>query len=125
MDVPDVGIMFLGSMYPGSTYMHAFEAMTSALSGDWRWIESMRDHEMVGSQLVNNPGFRPNPLRDRRPILASVSFKSAGAKVASATGCTDAATIISEWEPVVLDRHVADPTRWWSASPRSSPSPPA
>lgn len=110
MDVPDVGIMFLGSMYPGSTYMHAFEAMTSALSGDWRWIESMRDHEMVGSQLVNNPGFRPNPLRDRRPILASVSFKSAGAKVASATGCTDAATIISEWEPVVLDRHVANPT---------------
>ena len=102
MDVPDVGIMFVGSMYPGSTYLHAFEAMTSALSGDWRWIESLRDHEMVGSQLVNNPGFRPNPL-NRRPVLASVSFRSAGAKVAAATDCDGATTIISEWEPVVVD----------------------
>ena len=101
MDVPDVGIMFVGSMYPGSTYLHAFEAMTSALSGDWRWIESLRDHEMVGSQLVNNPGFRPNPL-NRRPVLASVSFRSAGAKVAAATDCDGATTIISEWEPVVV-----------------------
>ncbi len=99
VDVPDVGIMFLGSMYPGSTYMHAFEAMTSALSGDWRWIESLRDHEMVGAQLVNNPGFRPNPLRNR-PMIAAVAFKSTGAKVAAATGCSDAATIISEWEPI-------------------------
>jgi len=104
VDMPDIGIMFLGSMYPGSTHLHAYEAMTSALSGDWRWIESLRDHEMVGAQLVNNPGFRPNPLRALRPVVASVSFRSTGAKVATATGCTDAATIVSEWTPVNAER---------------------
>ena len=60
-DEPGVGIVFLGSMYPGTTYADALDCMSSALSGDWRYIQSLKDHEMCGSQLVNNPGFRPVP----------------------------------------------------------------
>ena len=99
VDVPEIGVMFLGMLYPGTTHEQAFECMTSALSGDWRWVESLGDHEMVGSQLVNNPGFRPNPLRP--VVLASVSFRSEGtAKVASLGQCAVPEAIFSEWTPL-------------------------
>lgn len=100
VDVPDIGIMFLGMLYPGTTHEQAFECMTSALSGDWRWVETLGDHDMVGSQLVNNPGFRPLPHRP--VVLASVSFHQRGhAVVASASGgCDVPAAIISEWTPL-------------------------
>jgi len=101
-DHPPYGIMFLGSVYPGTTFVQAFEAMTSALSGDWRWIESLRDMEMVGSQLVNNPGFRRNPLRAYTAGLAvlptrfevSFAFERVGARVAAAS-CAETDRIVS------------------------------
>lgn len=60
VDTPD-GIMFLGMMVHGSTRLDALTCMASALSGDWRWVESLKAYEMAGSQLVNNPAFRPLP----------------------------------------------------------------
>ena len=63
VDEPGVGILFLGSLWPGQTFGDTVEVMASALSGDWRYIKSLNDYEMCGSQLVNNPGFRPVPAR--------------------------------------------------------------
>lgn len=60
VDTPS-GIMFLGMMAPGSTRLDALTCVASALSGDWRWVESLNGYEMAGSQLVNNPAFRPIP----------------------------------------------------------------
>lgn len=60
IDTPD-GIMFLGMMVPTSTRLDALTVMASALSGDWRWVETLNAYEMAGSQLVNNPAFRPLP----------------------------------------------------------------
>lgn len=105
VDSPPDGIVFVGSIYPGTTYMQAFECMTSALSGDWRWVQSLNDYEMVGSQLVNNPGFRPNkmasPARLASVVPLRVStisrFFDVGAKVASA-GCSDSDRVVSVWE---------------------------
>jgi len=105
VDSPPDGIVFVGSIYPGTTYMQAFECMTSALSGDWRWVQSLNDYEMVGSQLVNNPGFRPNkmasPARLASVVPLRVStisrFFDVGAKVASA-GCSDSDRVVSLWE---------------------------
>ena len=105
VDSPPDGIVFVGSLYPGTTYMQAFECMTSALSGDWRWVQSLNDYEMVGSQLVNNPGFRPNkmasPARLASVVPLRVStisrFFDVGAKVASA-GCSDSDRVVSVWE---------------------------
>lgn len=58
----DDGIVFLGSMWPGSTVGDAFECTTSALSGDWRPISTLGGaYELVGAQLVNTPGLRPRP----------------------------------------------------------------
>lgn len=86
------GILFLGSLYPGSTARDVHEVQSFALSGDWRWIESFNDHEMVGSQLVGNPAFRPNLWKLGR--VAAVSFTPVipehAAMVASADcGCDD------------------------------------
>ena len=108
MDIPPHGIVFCGSMYPQTSFVDAVECMTSALSGDWRWIESMRDYEFVGAQLVNNPGFRPNRLNRARlaalvptRLSSSVSFFDIGAHVASAS-CSGTDTVRSFWsEPEV------------------------
>jgi hypothetical protein len=48
-----------GALSPGLDILTLIEIEGSALSGDWRWIDQLRNHEMAGSQLVNTPGFRP------------------------------------------------------------------
>ena len=110
IDLPPVGIVFCGSLYPGTTHEQVFEVMTSALSGDWRWIESLNDWEMCGSQLVNNPGFRPNPLKITSFNVADLvqlrsnsaaGFYDIGAKVASVDCATD--RVVSSWTPVRPD----------------------
>lgn len=67
------GVIFLGAMWPGTTIADALEAIASALSGDWRWVQTLRAYDMAGSQLVNNPGFRPNPLNTNYAITASMA----------------------------------------------------
>ncbi len=60
-DRPDLGgIVFLGSMWPGTTPADVITARASAISGDWRWVDSLKGYDFAGSQIVNNPGFRPN-----------------------------------------------------------------
>jgi hypothetical protein len=101
------GIIFVGSMWPGTTQRDALEVMTSALSGDWRYIASLKGYEMVGSQLVNNPGFRPVP---RAKTAAAFTIMMVTPRVASA-GDLVADQVIGEWvvedEPVTLNE-VAD-----------------
>lgn len=110
IDLPPHGIVFVGMLYPGTTNRQMFDCMTSALSGDWRWIESMRDWEMVGSQLVNNPAFRPNPAKVRKLRIAgdasnvvplrrnsAAGFYDIGAKVASLDGGCASARVVSHW----------------------------
>lgn len=86
VDTPN-GIMFLGSMWPGSTRFDALTAIASALSGDWRYVESLGAFEMAGSQLVNNPGFRPVP---RRAALFAVT---------AAMGSNNGA-VIGRWDSI-------------------------
>lgn len=78
IDTPD-GIMFLGVMAPGSTRLDALTVTASALSGDWRWVETLKGYEMAGSQLVNNPAFRPLPLMGADFAITA----SLGARVAA------------------------------------------
>jgi hypothetical protein len=100
VDSPEAGgIVFVGSMYPGSTNRDALECLSCALSGDWRWVQALNDYEMVGSQLVSNPGFRPVPGRVR---MAALRFVSQGAKVAAAV-CGGVERIVGEWTPVHVD----------------------
>jgi hypothetical protein len=75
-DRPDLGgIVFLGCMWPGTTNADALLAKASALSGDWRWVESLGAYDLAGSQLVNTPGFRPNRKRDWQIArLSSLNF---------------------------------------------------
>lgn len=67
------GVIFLGAMWPGTTIAHALDAIASAISGDWRWVQTLKAYDMAGSQLVNNPGFRPNPLNTQYAITASMA----------------------------------------------------
>lgn len=101
MDSPEHGgIVFVGSMWPGTTQRDALEVMTSALSGDWRYIASLKGYEMVGAQLVNNPGFRPVP---RAKAAAAFTVMLVSPKVAAA-GSIEADRVIGEW--VVADTAV-------------------
>ena len=95
VDAPDHGgIVFLGSMWPGTSQRDGLEVMASALSGDWRWIQSLNDYEMVGSQLVNNPGFRPVPGRTK--VAAAFGVTMYQPKVAS-VGEVTAEQVVGEW----------------------------
>jgi hypothetical protein len=74
-DRPDLGgIVFLGAMWPGTSDTDRMLVRSSALSGDWRWVESLGGYDMAGSQLVNVPGFRPSRRYVTVPRLASMSF---------------------------------------------------
>jgi hypothetical protein len=93
VDAPEQGgVLFLGSMWPGSTNRDMVEVLASALSGDWRWIQSLNDYEMVGAQLVNNPGFRPVPAGARRASAAFVAYRPAVTASASTPP-----PVIGEW----------------------------
>ena len=74
-DMPELGgIVFLGSMWPGTGVAEEILARASALSGDWRWVENLRSYDMAGSQLVNNPGFRPSSYEPRQfAVVASMA----------------------------------------------------
>ena len=99
------GILFLGSMWPGTTNRDVVEVVASALSGDWRWIQSLNDYEMVGSQLVNNPGFRPRP--GMMPVRAALEFTAVRpAVVASASG--GPAPVLGVWEAAPMSEIVTE-----------------
>lgn len=60
-DVPGVGIVATGALWPGLSKRDAIEAMGMAVSGDWRMVQSIGSRDMAGSQLVNAPALRPLP----------------------------------------------------------------
>lgn len=109
-DRPDAGgIVFLGSMWPTASELDVVEARASALSGDWRWVESLGGHDMAGAQLVNNPGFRPN--RQRRNAMLSLGVMNfAVAASLAAPGGMENVALRGTWTPqpgstyAVLDR---------------------
>lgn len=109
VDRPDRGgILFIGSMWPGTTVEHAIECASSALSGDWRWIQSVKGYDLCGSQLVNNPGFRPVP---GRPHVAAFGVTMGQPRVAAA-GVVEAEAIRGEWHsieaPLTVGQQVAE-----------------
>lgn len=78
IDTPH-GIMFLGSMWPGSTIADGVNVAASALSGDWRYVRNLSGYDMAGSQLVNNPAFRPARRRSAEfAVTASLGNAAIG-----------------------------------------------
>lgn len=105
IDSPESGgIVFVGTMWPGTTERDALEVMTSALSGDWRYIASLKGYEMVGAQLVNNPGFRPVP---KAKTAAAFTVLMVAPRVASA-GHVVAEQVVGEWVPDIEPVSLAD-----------------
>jgi hypothetical protein len=94
-----VGVLALGALEPGRTLGDVVGIVGGAVSGDWRYVASLGDHELVGAQLVNNPAFRPNPLR--LPKRDGMQFAVAAALD------TPLSPIISDWEPDPLDKILA------------------
>jgi len=102
VDSPEAGgIVFLGSAQPGLTYADVYDTLSSAVSGDWRWIPALGSYEMVGAQLVNSPGFRPVP-GGKRVRAAAINFLSGGPKVAAAK-CGGGEQVYGEWVPIELE----------------------
>lgn len=93
-DMPELGgIVFLGSMWPGTGIAEVILARASALSGDWRWVETLRNYDMAGSQLVNNPGFRPSSYGPRQfAVVASM-----------APGHASPDVLRGAWQPQIVD----------------------
>lgn len=74
-DVPGVGVVSVGAMWPGLTKRDAITAMGMAISGDWRHVASLGARDMAGSQLVNAPALRPLPHgAQRRPEYRPMRF---------------------------------------------------
>lgn len=81
-DVPGIGVVAAGAVYPGHTVGDAITVMGMAISGDWRMVQSLGERDLAGSQLVNVPALRPLPhgVKRRagyrpqlfRPIAASL-----------------------------------------------------
>ena len=93
VDSPEAGgIVFLGSAQPGLTYADVYDTLSSAVSGDWRWIPALGGYEMVGAQLVNNPGFVPCPAASVCGRLRSTFCRAVRKwllpSVAAASRCT-------------------------------------
>lgn len=107
VDSPDKGgILFLGSMWPGTSNRDVIDVVASALSGDWRWIQSLNDYEMVGSQLVNNPGFRPIP--GKMPVRASAAFVALRPAMVAGVSEDGPAPVRGVWEPAGVVEVLAD-----------------
>jgi hypothetical protein len=107
VDSPEKGgILFLGSMWPGTSNRDVIDVVASALSGDWRWIQSLNDYEMVGSQLVNNPGFRPIP--GKMPVRASAAFVALRTAMVAGVSDDGPAPVRGVWEPAGVVEVLAD-----------------
>ena len=103
-DLPGVGVVAVGAIEPGTTKWEGISAMSSALSGDWRYVQSLRQHEMTGSQLVNNPAFRPVPRRQQARYAVTAALPEEFAVTAGMCAeCADEALaeapMIGQWEP--------------------------
>lgn len=53
----DYGIWAAGALWPDATELMVAKVAASALSGDWRYRPEFGLYDMVGSQMVNVPGF--------------------------------------------------------------------
>lgn len=85
-EVPGVGVVAVGAMWPGLTKRDAITTMGLAISGDWRHVGSLGERDMAGSQLVNAPALRPLPHGvSRRPGYRPMRFLP----VAAALGTAD------------------------------------
>jgi hypothetical protein len=74
-DVPGVGVVAVGAMWPGLTKRDAITAMGMAISGDWRHVASLGARDLAGSQLVNAPALRPLPHGvERAPSYRPMRF---------------------------------------------------
>lgn len=95
-DVPGVGCVAVGALWPGVTKRDAITAMGMAISGDWRHVHSIRDRDLAGSQLVNAPALRPLPHGvDRHPAYRPMLFRP----VAASLGGAPDDVVFGEWVP--------------------------
>ena len=67
-DVPGIGVVAVGALWPELTKRDAITAMGLAISGDWRHVASLGPgvRDLAGSQLVNAPALRPLPHGSQR-----------------------------------------------------------
>lgn len=84
-DVPGVGCVAVGAVWPGVSKRDALTAMGMAISGDWRHVASLRQRDLAGSQLVNTPALRPLPRGvDRHPAFRPMMFRPIAASLSGA-----------------------------------------
>ena len=74
----DFGVVGLGVVAPGVSVAEVVDAVGSAVSGDWRRPRG-GGWDMVGAQLVGNPGFRrsASPLRVAASLFSGLQVESA------------------------------------------------
>lgn len=95
-DVPGIGCVAVGALWPGVTKRDAITAMGMAISGDWRHVHSLRDRDLAGSQLVNAPALRPLPHGiSRHPSYRPMLFRP----VAASLGGAPDEVVFGEWVP--------------------------
>lgn len=95
-DVPGVGCVAVGALWPGVTKRDALTIMGMAISGDWRHVASLRQRDLAGSQLVNAPALRPLPRGvERHPAFRPMRFRPIAA---SLSGAPDD-VVFGEWVP--------------------------
>lgn len=95
-DVPGVGCVAVGALWPGVSKRDAITAMGMAISGDWRHVHSLRERDLAGSQLVNAPALRPLPHGvSRHPAYRPMLFRP----VAASLGGTADDVVFGEWVP--------------------------
>ena len=93
-DVPGVGVVAVGALWPGLSKRDAITAMGMAISGDWRHVASLGTRDLAGSQLVNAPALRPLPHGAKR----IASYRPARfLPVAAGLGGTDD-VVFGTWE---------------------------
>lgn len=97
----EYGVVFLGALAPECTIADGINVIGSALSGDWRYVRSLAGFELAGSQLVNNPAFRPV----QRNVAEFAVTASLGAAVGRWTVPT--ATVVHESDPWTVGEEVA------------------
>lgn len=96
-DVPGVGSVAVGALWPGVTKRDALTIMGMAISGDWRHVASLRARDLAGSQLVNAPALRPLPHGvDRHPAFRPMRFRP----VAASLSGSPEDVVFGEWVPM-------------------------
>jgi hypothetical protein len=94
------GVFVAGALDPHTTIWQALAMQASALSGDWRWVEELRDYRFIASQGVNVPGYRPALAASVGPGRYAAKYPTLATVRASLTQSPTAA--LMTWETIEM-----------------------